>query len=183
MSESEEPLVIKRYASRRLYNSETSNYVTLQEIAEFIRAGREVRIIDRKTGDDLTRQYLVQIIAEHESNGEEVLPLNVLMEVVRTHNDKAGDIVPKFLEMSFRMLKRSQSKIVENMQAMSNPMFAFQEFERHQREALSSFMSMWPSAGGDRVDEVAPDAEDNEESELDRIKKQLAELQSKVSNL
>lgn len=183
MSESEETLVIKRYASRRLYNSETSNYVTLQEIAEFIRAGRDVRIIDRKTGDDLTRQYLVQIIAEHESNGEEVLPLNVLMEVVRTHNDKAGDLIPKFLEMSFRMLKRSQSKIVENMQAMSNPMFAFQEFERQQREALSSFMSMWPSGGRDRAEDDAPDAEDHDESELDRIKKQLAELQSKVSNL
>lgn len=183
MSESEEPLVIKRYASRRLYNSETSNYVTLQEIAEFIRGGREVRIIDRKTGDDLTRQYLVQIIAEHESNGEEVLPLNVLMEVVRTHNDKAGDLIPKFLEMSFRMLKRSQSKIVENMQAMSNPMFAFQEFERQQREALSSIMSMWPSGGSDRAEDDAPDAEDSDESELDRIKKQLAELQSKVSNL
>ena len=70
MSEPDKPLLIKRYASRRLYNTETSDYVTLEDIAGFIRAGREVQIIDLKSGDDLTRQYLLQIIAEHESRGE-----------------------------------------------------------------------------------------------------------------
>ena len=69
MAEEEKPLLIKRYASRRLYNTETSDYVTLEDIAGFIRSGREVQIVDLKTGDDLTRQYLLQIIAEHESRG------------------------------------------------------------------------------------------------------------------
>jgi hypothetical protein len=68
-------LLIKRYASRRLYNTEASDYVTLDDIAGFIREGREVKIVDLKSGDDLTRQYLLQIIAEHESRGENVLPI------------------------------------------------------------------------------------------------------------
>ncbi len=182
MSSDEQPLVIKRYASRRLYNSETSEYVTLQEIADLIRAGRDVRILDQKTGDDLTRQFLVQIIADHESRGEEVLPLNVLTEVVRAYNDKAKDVVPHFLDVSFQMLRKSQSQVMENMQAMSDPMFAVRDIHRRQREAMSSFMDFW-SGAGERTQEQAPEAEDAGDSELENIKKQLAELQSKVSNL
>ena len=75
MTEKTKPLLIKRYASRRLYNTESSDYVTLEDIAGFIRSGREVQIIDLKSGDDLTRQYLLQIIAEHESRGESVVAL------------------------------------------------------------------------------------------------------------
>ena len=78
MAEDQNPLLIKRYASRRLYNTETSDYVTLEDIAGFVRNGRDVQIVDLKSGDDLTRQYLLQIIAEHESRGESVLPINVL---------------------------------------------------------------------------------------------------------
>jgi len=84
VAEQDKPLLIKRYASRRLYNTETSDYVTLEDIAGFIRAGREVQIIDLKSGDDLTRQYLLQIIAEHESRGENILPVNVLNDLVRS---------------------------------------------------------------------------------------------------
>ncbi len=84
MADNEKPL-LKRYASRRLYNTETSDYVTLEDIAGFIREGREVQIVDLKSGDDLTRQYLLQIIAEHESRGENILPVNVLNDLVRSY--------------------------------------------------------------------------------------------------
>ena len=83
------PLLIKRYASRRLYNTETSDYVTLEDIATFIRAGREVKIVDLKSGDELTRQYLLQIIAEHEGRGENVLPVDVLTDLVRSYTTQA----------------------------------------------------------------------------------------------
>ena len=89
------PLLIKRYASRRLYNTETSDYVTLDDIAGFIRDGREVQIIDLKTGDDLTRQYLLQIIAEHESKGENVLPVDVLNDLVRSYMGGGSGVVPQ----------------------------------------------------------------------------------------
>ncbi len=81
MSTANKPLLIKRYASRRLYNTETSDYVTLEDIAGFVRNGRDVQIVDLKSGDDLTRQYLLQIIAEHESRGESVLPILSLIHI------------------------------------------------------------------------------------------------------
>ena len=116
------PLLIKRYASRRLYNTETSDYVTLEDIARFIREGREVKIVDLKSGDDLTRQYLLQIIAEHESRGESVLPVDVLTDLVRSYTSQAQTVVPQFLAASFEMLREGQSKIMENMASMPTPM-------------------------------------------------------------
>src|SRR5690606_15338295 len=104
MAEDAKPLLIKRYASRRLYNTETSDYVTLEDIAAFIREGREVQIVDLKTGDALTRQYLLQIIAEHESRGESVLPVDVLTDLVRSYTTSAQSVVPQFLAASFEML-------------------------------------------------------------------------------
>ena len=96
MAEPAKPLLIKRYASRRLYNTETSDYVTLEDIAGFIRAGREVQIVDLKSGDDLTRQYLLQIVAEHESKGENVLPINVLTDLVRSYTTEVQSVVTAF---------------------------------------------------------------------------------------
>ena len=112
MAETDKPLLIKRYASRRLYNTETSDYVTLEDIAGFIRAGREVQIVDLKSGDDLSRQYLLQIIAEHESRGENVLPLSVLTDLVRSYTTQAQSVVPDFLAQSFDMLRSGQSKMI-----------------------------------------------------------------------
>ena len=117
MAQDAKPLLIKRYASRRLYNTETSDYVTLEDIAGFIRDGREVQIVDLKSGDDLTRQYLLQIVAEHESRGESVLPIDVLTDLVRSYTTQAQSVVPQFLAMSFEMLREGQSQIVDNMTA------------------------------------------------------------------
>ena len=121
MADTTKPLLIKRYASRRLYNTETSDYVTLEDIAGFIRDGREVQIVDLKSGDDLTRQYLLQIVAEHESRGESVLPINVLTDLVRSYPTTATSVVPDFLAASFEMLRDGQSKMMENM-TKANPL-------------------------------------------------------------
>ncbi|MEJ2036022.1 MAG: polyhydroxyalkanoate synthesis repressor PhaR, partial [Maritimibacter sp.] len=134
MSSDQDPLLIKRYASRRLYNTETSDYVTLDDIASFIRDGREVKIIDLKTGDDLTRQYLLQIIAEHESRGENVLPVDVLTDLVRSYTNQAHSMVPQFLAASFEMLRESQSKVMENLGQMPNPMKTMPGFEAMQAQ-------------------------------------------------
>jgi len=115
VSTANKPLLIKRYASRRLYNTETSDYVTLEDIAGFVRDGRDVQIVDLKSGDDLTRQYLLQIIAEHESRGESVLPINVLNDLVRCYTTQASSIVPQVWAMSFDMMRDGQAKIFENM--------------------------------------------------------------------
>jgi polyhydroxyalkanoate synthesis repressor PhaR len=183
VADTEKPLLIKRYASRRLYNTETSDYVTLEDIAGFIRAGREVQIVDLKSGDDLTRQYLLQIIAEHESKGESVLPINVLTDLVRSYTTSAQSVVPQFLAMSFEMLRDGQSKMMENMEKM-NPMSAMPGYDamRAQQEAFLKAMTGSMGAnwsGPAREDEDRP----AESEDLDEIKRQLAQLQSKLDKL
>ena len=190
MAENEKPLLIKRYASRRLYNTETSDYVTLEDIAGFIREGREVQIVDLKSGDDLTRQYLLQIIAEHESRGENVLPVNVLNDLVRSYMQPGGGMMPQFLQTSFDMLRDSQSQMVENISAMS-PMSQVPGFDalKQQQEAFLKAMTSGLPAGlaGGWGSPVAA-AEDTSAKEgsgedLDAIKRQLSELQEKLSKL
>ena len=184
MADTDKPLLIKRYASRRLYNTETSDYVTLEDIAGFVRQGREVQIVDLKTGDDLTRQYLLQIVAEHESKGENVLPVGVLTDLVRSYATGMQAVMPQFLAASFEMLRDSQSKMVENLASFPNPLAAVPGFDalRKQQEAfLKSMMGGmpgWSGSGPAREEEPAAKGDD-----LADIKKQLAELQSKLNKL
>ena len=175
-------LLIKRYASRRLYNTESSDYVTLEDIAGFIRGGREVKIIDLKSGDDLTRQYLLQIIAEHESRGENVLPINVLTDLVRSYSTQAQSVVPEFLAMSFDMLRDGQSKMMENLGAI-NPMAAMPGFEAMKAQQEAFMKAMTGGWGGTGSAPESEAAEKSSDSELDDIKAQLAALQTKLSKL
>ncbi|WP_126978738.1 polyhydroxyalkanoate synthesis repressor PhaR [Frigidibacter oleivorans] len=187
MAEETKPLLIKRYASRRLYNTETSDYVTLEDIASFIRAGREVQIVDLKSGDDLTRQYLLQIIAEHESRGENVLPVDVLTDLVRSYTTQAQSVVPQFLAMSFEMLREGQSKMMENLQTFPNPMASMPGFDaltRQQQSFLKAMMGGWkPGSSGPEMESDSAPRGSAEKEELAQIKKQLAELQAKLSKL
>jgi len=178
-------LLIKRYASRRLYNTETSDYVTLDDIAGFIRDGREVQIIDLKSGDDLTRQYLLQIIAEHESRGESVLPIDVLTDLVRSYTTQAQSVVPQFLAQSFEMLRESQSKMMEGFGGLSG-VPGFEAMQAQQQAFLKAMMAGWgmvPGASGPEAEKPAAAASGDKDSELAAIKAQLAELQKKLSGL
>ena len=149
MAEDKKPLLIKRYASRRLYNTETSDYVTLEDIAGFIREGRDVQIVDLKSGDDLTRQYLLQIIAEHESRGETMLPVGVLTDLVRSYTTSAGAMMPQFLQMSFDMLRDGQSKMMENMARVS-PLAKMPGFEAMQAQQEAFIKAMTGGKWGGR---------------------------------
>jgi len=181
VEKTDKPLLIKRYASRRLYNTETSDYVTLEDIAGLIRAGREVQIVDLKTGDDLTRQYLLQIIAEHESRGESVLPLTVLTDLVRAYTTEVQAIMPQFLAASFEMLREGPSKMFQNLARVPNPMATLPGFEALQRQQEAFLKSMM--GGGWTAPPAAQPPAATPTEELDDIKKQLAELQAKLSRL
>jgi polyhydroxyalkanoate synthesis repressor PhaR len=176
MADTNKPLLIKRYASRRLYNTETSDYVTLEDIATFIREGREVQIVDLKSGDDLTRQYLLQIIAEHESKGENVLPVDVLTDLVRSYSTQAVSVVPQFLQASFEMLRDGQSKAMENM-GKASPMASMPGFDAMRAQQAAFFKAM---TGG-----MIPGAATSEpaDDDLGEIKDQLAALQEKLSKM
>jgi len=178
MADKDASLLIKRYASRRLYNTETSDYVTLDDIAKFIRAGREVQIIDLKSGDDLTRQYLLQIIADNESQGESVLPINVLTDLVRSYTSGVQSVVPQFLAMSFDMLRDGPTKM---MGGMPNPMANMPGYEAMKAQQAAFMKAMtggWAGGAADKQPEAKSDADD-----LDAIKAQLADLQAKLSKL
>ncbi|MDO5631101.1 MAG: polyhydroxyalkanoate synthesis repressor PhaR [Paracoccus sp. (in: a-proteobacteria)] len=200
MTDAKAPLLIKRYASRRLYNTETSDYVTLDDIAAFIRQGREVKIVDLKSGDDLTRQYLLQIIAEHESRGESVLPIDVLTDLVRSYTTQAQSVVPHFLAASFEMLREGQSKMMENMARVPNPMASMPGFEAMQRQQqmfLKAMMGGWVPPGARPPDDSAeeetpvkakpaarrPATSIEDEKDMAEIRRQLAELQKRISRL
>lgn len=186
MSKVTEPLLIKRYASRRLYNTETSDYVTLEDIAGFIRQGREIKIIDLKSGDELTRQYLLQIVADHESRGESVLPVSVLTDLVRSYTTQAQSVVPDFLAASFEMLKQGQSSMMDNM-GVINPMATmpgFDEMRAQQHaffQAMTQGMGNWPDEEAPDTSAAKPDPAPAED--LSEIKAQLAELQNKLNKM
>jgi polyhydroxyalkanoate synthesis repressor PhaR len=186
VADAKKPLLIKRYASRRLYNTETSDYVTLEDIAGFIRDGREVQIVDLKSGDDLTRQYLLQIIAEHESRGESVLPVEVLNDLVRSYMSGDVSVVPQFLKASFDMLRDGQARMMENMSSL-NPMGKLPGLEAVQAQQEAFIKAMTGGWGARstsapaREEEEAPEPDAAED--LDAIKKQLAELQAKLAKI
>ena len=184
LSDKKKSLLIKRYASRRLYNTETSDYVTLEDIARFIHEGRDVQILDLKSGDDLTRQYLLQIIAEHESRGESVLPIDVLTDLVRSYTTQATSVIPQFLEMSFEMLREGQEKMIENISS-SKPIPGFEAIKEQQEAILAAFSNgfgNWPtqpaSSDGTEQNEVNEKTED-----LEAIKQQLSDLQDQLSKM
>ncbi|MBL4813571.1 MAG: polyhydroxyalkanoate synthesis repressor PhaR [Rhodobacteraceae bacterium] len=182
MADTAKPLLIKRYASRRLYNTETSDYVTLEDIATFIRDGREVQIVDLKSGDDLTRQYLLQIIAEHESRGESVLPVGVLTDLVRSYTSQASSVVPQFLAASFEMLRDGQSQVLDKMTS-SSPMASMPGFEAMRAQQNAFFKAMSGKKDGE-AEAAQPDAEvDAGKQALNDIKQQLADLQEKLTRM
>lgn len=178
MATTTQPLLIKRYASRRLYNTETSDYVTLEDIASFIREGREVQIVDLKSGDDLTRQYLLQIIAEHESRGESVLGVDILTDLVRSYTSQVASVVPSFLQTSFDTLREGQSQALENM-TKANPLASMPGFEamRAQQDAFMKAMT------GGMMGNSTPKADDGGSDDLDDMKAQLKAMQDKLNKL
>ena len=219
MTTENETILIKRYASRRLYNTMISDYVTLEEIAQYIRDGKDVKIVDRKTGDDLTRQYLMQIITDYESRGENVLPINVLTDIVRSYNDQAQTLIPDFLSKSFEILKQQQQEVLsnfsQNIPGSLNPlskmpnMEGLEQWQKMQSDFLNQMMSpiatsMGTSMGNTREEETTeeePKAEpkkttktkttkkqastktSGKDEDIEAMKKQLAELQTKLQNM
>src|SRR3954449_10366306 len=121
----DEPVTIKKYANRRLYNTGTSTYVTLEDLAKMVKAGDDFVVYDAKTGEDITRSVLAQIIFEQENKeGQNLLPINFLRQLIRFYGDSMQTLVPSYLELSLATLTRDQDKFREQMaQAFGNSGF------------------------------------------------------------
>src|SRR3954471_4196748 len=116
MAEEKEPITIKKYANRRLYNTGTSTYVTLEDLAVMVKSGEDFVVYDAKTGEDITRSVLAQIIFEQENKeGQSLLPIAFLRQLIRFYGDSIQTMVPRFLEISMSSLTREQDKFREQM--------------------------------------------------------------------
>ena len=148
-----EAVVIKKYANRRLYNTETSTYVTLEDLAKMVRNDRDFVENDAKNGDDLTHAVLTQIIVEQESRegGQALLPIPFLRQLIRFYDDSIARMVPSYLQFSLEHLAKEQVRFREQFaSAFSNPAAAFEFYQQQARQNMAMFeqaMSMWASFG------------------------------------
>ena len=167
-------VIIKKYANRRLYDTESSSYITLERLAEMVRQKRDFKVVDAKTGEDLTRGVLAQIIMEEEAHGATMLPVNFLRQLISMYGGQMQSVVPQYLEASLEQLQRNQSKFRETMAGAlaANP---FAEIARRN-------MEMFTAAAGASKAEEAAEPSDNK-AELAALKAQLAELQQKLDKL
>ena len=117
MAKSDEPVIIKKYANRRLYNTGTSTYVTLEDLASMVKAGEDFVVYDAKTNEDITRSVLTQIIFEQENKegGQNLLPINFLRQLIRFYGDSMQMLVPRYLEVSLNSLTKEQAKFREQI--------------------------------------------------------------------
>jgi polyhydroxyalkanoate synthesis repressor PhaR len=151
VDQSKKPVTIKKYANRRLYNTETSTYVTLDDLAAMVREERDFVVYDAKTGEDLTHSVLTQIILEQESRGQNLLPINFLRQLIRFYGDNLARLVPSYLEFSIETLTREQEKFRKHMAETwgstpfgANP-FGTAAFEAMQEQARQN-MAMFERA-------------------------------------
>ena len=168
-------VIIKKYANRRLYDTESSSYITLERLAEMVRQKRQFKVVDAKSGEDLTRGVLAQIIMDEEARGATMLPVNFLRQLISMYGDQMQSVVPQYLEASLEALQRNQSQFRDAMAGAlaANP---FAELARRNIE-------MFTAAGSGRAADAAGPAPEDTRAELDDLKAQLAELQRKLERL
>lgn len=206
-----EAVVVKKYANRRLYNTETSTYVTLDDLAKMVRGDRDFVVYDAKNGDDLTRSVLTQIIVEQEGRegGQTLLPIPFLRQLIRFYDDSIARMVPGYLQVSLEHFSRDQARLRERFaSAFTNPSAAFDLYQAQARQNMAIFeqaMSIWSapfgSAGATGSGATVPGAtgpakpagpqpvppktpsQPESRDELADLKSQLAAMQQKIEKL
>ena len=172
MAKSTGKVTIKKYANRRLYDTESSTYITLDRLAQMVREGREFEVVDAKTGEDITRQVLTQIIVDEESRGSTMLPLNFLKQLIGLYGNSMQNFVPQYLEAAMEAFQRNQSAVKD---AFSGNVFA---------DLAKRNMAMFEDASRAFSGKGKPKAEAKpSSSEVDQLKAELAALQAKVDKL
>jgi len=189
----DEPITIKKYANRRLYNKATSAYVTLDHLSQMVKDGVDFIVYDAKTGDNITRTVLTQIIVEEESKGQHLLPTSFLRHLISFYGDSLEGLVPKYLEHSMHSFAHNQVQIRDYMQKTMDGMFPFnlEEMGKQNMSFLENAMKMMApfqplEDGQDRAeetkDEVVKTAEKGVE-QLEDLQSKLNELQSQLAQL
>ena len=189
---------IKKYANRRLYHTGTSTYVTLEDLATMVRTGDDFVVYDAKTGEDITRSVLTQIIFEQENKegGQNLLPVAFLRQLIRFYGDSMQALVPRYLEFSMENLTREQQKLRDQMAQAFGPAVAFQALDEQVRTNMSFFMEAMrmfspfpggraPGQPGQAAPNGAAPAKDAapQPNDIDTLKQQMAAMQHKLDEL
>ena len=174
MAKSSGKVTLKKYANRRLYDTESSTYITLDRLAQMVREGREFEVVDAKSGDDITRQVLTQIIVEEEARGSTMLPLNFLKQLIGLYGNSMQNFVPQYLEAAMDAFQRNQSAAREAFGGSN----VFADMAKRNMEMFGGAAQAFTGAKG-----KDKPAEPPKGSEVDDLKAALAELQAKVDRL
>src|SRR5947209_20189800 len=183
-----EPVTIKKYANRRLYNTGTSTYVTLEDLAAMVKAGEDFVVYDAKTGEEITRSVLAQIIFEQENKeGQSLLPINFLRQLIRFYGDSMQMLVPRYLEVSIESLTREQEKFRQQM-AQAFGVSAFGPLEEQVRRNMEMFERTFAMfAPFARREGQSGESEKGSRSsggdEIDDLKRQMEEMQKRLDKL
>ncbi|WP_421790480.1 polyhydroxyalkanoate synthesis repressor PhaR [Hyphobacterium sp.] len=189
--DSGDAVVIKKYANRRLYDTTSSQYVTLDYVRELVKEGRDFTVVDAKSGEDLTHSVLSQIIFEEEARGANLLPLPFLRQLIQYYDDSLRSVVPSYLEATMTAFTQQQEEMREQMaNSMTSPqamMEAFQEQTRRNMEMFGQAMQMFsPYTAGSPQDEPETPAEaavSNDSEELKAMRAELDAMQAKIDRL
>jgi polyhydroxyalkanoate synthesis repressor PhaR len=194
MAKSDQPTTIKKYANRRLYNTGTSTYVTLEDLAAMVKDGEDFLVYDAKSGDDITRSVLAQIIFEQENKaGQNLLPTTFLRQLIRFYGDSMQMVVPKYLEQSIATLTQEQEKFRKQIaNSLSGTPFApLEEQVRRNMELFQQTFSMFkpfaPGAPGRPATgpEPEPDATTTApaDSNIDDLRQQMKDMQERLEKM
>ncbi len=183
----DEPIVIKKYANRRLYNTATSSYVTLDYLSEMVKNGQDFVVYDAKTNDDITHSVLTQIIFEEENKGQNLLPIQFLRQLIKFYGDNLQAFVPSYLEMSMDAFANNQDKLRSRMRETFGAAPGFQMFEEMARQNMALFdqaMKMFTPMGGFyQQAQRASGAADESGAEIHKLREELAELKRQLAKL
>ena len=196
------PVVIKKYANRRLYNTAASSYVTLDDLAGMVREGVEFVVFDAKTGEDITRPVLTQIIVDEEAKGQNLLPISFLRQLIGFYGDSLQGLVPRYLDYSMRMFQNNQDRYRQYANGAFDGMFPISTFEEMSRQNMALFeraMQMFnPLAGENQPADGAEAQAKGKESpaqpapakeaprdkdDIDELKQQLQAMQRQLDKL
>jgi polyhydroxyalkanoate synthesis repressor PhaR len=186
MAKTDQPTTIKKYANRRLYNTGTSTYVTLEDLASMVKEGEDFLVYDAKSGDDITRSVLAQIIFEQENKaGQNLLPTTFLRQLIRFYGDSMQMVVPKYLEQSIDTLTREQEKFRKQLaNTFSGTPFApLEEHVRRNMELFQQTFAMFKPFTPRAPGEVEKIPEPAEEGNIDDLRKQMKDMQERLERM
>jgi len=177
-------IVIKKYANRRLYNTAKSSYVTLDDLAKMVRSGDDFAVYDAKTGEDITRSVLTQIIVEEEAKDQNMLPTNFLRELIRLYGDPLQGVVPSYLDAAMQAFNRNQEQMRKSFGGGA-PFGGFENMARANMELFEKSMRMFTPFGGGAKEEPAekPAAKPESGADLKSLQDQLRQMQEQLEKL